>query len=116
MLKSLTTRVAAEREAASGTATSLGDIELLRGEAAENSGRRIIYDAGNYSILWTLRPERVLDGGPDVGRALHDVDAGGAERGHLLRRRSLASSDDSAGMTHSAPRRGRLPRYEPNHR
>ena len=33
--KSLTTRVATECEAVSGTATSLKDMELLRGEAAE---------------------------------------------------------------------------------
>jgi hypothetical protein len=35
MLKSLTTRVVAVGEA-TGTATSLKDMELLRGEAAEN--------------------------------------------------------------------------------
>ncbi len=38
MLKSLTTRVATAGEAVSGTATSLKDMEFLRGEAAEAWG------------------------------------------------------------------------------
>ena len=51
-----------------------------------------------------------------VGRALHDVHAGGGQRRHLLGRRAFAAGDDRAGVAHAASGRRRLARDEADDR
>src|SRR5438105_4612608 len=52
--------------------------------------------------------DRLLHGRAEVGRAVRDRDAGGAEGADLLLRRAAAAADDRAGVAHALARRRRL--------
>src|SRR6476659_7646510 len=103
ILKSLTMRRGADGTSVSRTATSLGDMGCP--SATRAAYWLSIYGRPDKIIASgpeNSGPERFLDRGADVRRALDDMHVGSRQRGHLLCRRALAAGDDRPGVAHPA--------------